>query len=104
MSRITQEWIVSQMIEFPKNEFEAGRNSAFTRILKALIEPERTKEETKIFYAFGETLFNRLTQDELNSLISFYQENSKLGFVKQCKEIFGIGLYEAKIMADKVWM
>jgi ribosomal protein L7/L12 len=106
MATITSQWIVSKLITNPTTEFEQGYNSAFITILKKLA-PDGEDDELPIAKrnlksVIGKNSYERLTQSQINEFVEHCPE-MKLAWVKLYKEIFNVGLVEAKGFADKLW-
>jgi hypothetical protein len=107
MKSITHQWLIERLHTAPSNDFEVGFNSAIILILKSLLSSDVVSGELTVEKrhqtALGLSTYMSIPIKDMTTLFHHYKLNDKLGWVKSYKEFMGMGLKEAKEVADKVW-
>ena len=103
---ITKSEIIMNLHSNPKNDFEIGQNSVLIDLLKKGTLTDEHKSFANLLNGLPKEhisyLINHL--NEATSLIHYKKNNEKLAAVKLYKEVFGIGLKEAKEYMDEFFI
>lgn len=123
---ITFEQLIKLLVEHPKNDFEAGRNSIIIQLLKGnttsatnittdmrdcvMENPFAKPENERLFDSILKQSFTSTEYSNLSvfptrkaKLFQEYNNRTKLEFVKSIKEYTGLISKEAKDLTDKIW-
>lgn len=98
-----QTYLIDMLNPKPLYPEEIGWNMAIITILKHLnkIEVDVIKTDDVVHSASRYAFSHVLTADQINVLYSFYLDGSKLGAIKQYKNISGLALKESKEECDE---